>query len=327
MSENKLKVVITDLGYLSYEPERNELAELDVDLVLAECSTEDEVAEICKDADGVIVRLATVGEKAIAAMEKCKVISRYGVGYDNVNVKAATESNIIVAHVRNYCNEDVSDHAFALLMACVRKVSHRDRQVRSGMWDIGAKDPVFRIKGKTLGLIGYGGISRTLHKKFSGFDLGEVLVSDPFVSVEEIEKSGARKVEISEIIEKADFISIHAPLTKETHHLIGEAELKAMKSTAILINTSRGPLVDNKALYNALKNGEINSAGLDVHEIEPPAKDYNLFELDNVILTDHCGWYTEESQGELQRTAAKNVTLVLKGKNPLYCVNPEVLKK
>jgi D-3-phosphoglycerate dehydrogenase len=323
MSKNKFKVVITDLGYQSYDLEKKELAGLDVNLILAECSNEDEVSEICKDADGVIVRMAPVGEKAINAMEKCKVISRYGVGVDNVNVKSATNKNIIVAHVRNYCNEDVSDHAFALLMACIRKVSHRDRQVRSGMWDIGAKNPVYRVKGKTLGLIGYGGISRTLHRKFSGFDLGEVLVFDPFVSAEEIRKYGARKVEVSEIIEKADFISIHAPLTKETFHMIGESELKAMKSTAILVNTSRGPLVDSKALYNALKTGEINSAGLDVHEVEPPLKDYNLFELDNVILTDHCGWYTEESQGELQRTAAKNVALVLKGENPLYCVNPK----
>jgi len=326
MSEGKPKVVVTDLGYASYDPERAELASVEAELLLAECSTEQEVAEACKDADGVITRLAPVTARAIEGMDNCRVIARYGVGVDNVDVPAATAKGIVVANVRDYCNEDVSDHALALLLACVRKISVRDRQVRAGMWDIGAKDPVWRIAGKTLGLVGYGAIARTLHRKVSGFGLAEVLAYDPFISAEEMAKTGATKVELDDLFRRADFISVHAPLSDQTHHMIGREQLAMAKSTAILVNTSRGPLVDPDALYEALTSGRINSAGLDVHEPEPPEASSRFFKLDNVILTDHAGWYSQESQLALQRSTARNVALVLAGKRPLFCVNPEVLK-
>ncbi len=322
----KFKVVITDLGYASYQPEKDELSAIDAELVLAKCSTEVEVGEACADADGVITRLAPVGAAAIEKMEKCRVISRYGVGVDNVDVQAATAKKIPVANVREYCNEEVSDHALALIMACARKTSIRDRQVRAGMWDIGAKNPVYRIAGKVLGLVGYGAISRALHRKVSGFGLAEVLVYDPYVPAAEAAQNGARSVELDELLRRADYISIHAPLTDATRRMIGAEQFKAMKPTAILVNTSRGPLVDTDALYEALLRGEINSAGIDVHDPEPPKKDCKLFRLDNVVLTDHAGWYSQESQLALQQTAARNVALVLAGKPPLFCVNPEVLK-
>jgi len=323
----KFKVVITDLGYQSYQREKDEVAKVDAEVVVAECSTEQEVAQVCKDADGVITRAAPVGAYAIGQMEKCRVISRYGVGVDNVDIPAATAKGIVVANVRDYCNEEVSDHALALLLACVRRISSRDRQVRAGMWDIGAKEPIYRIAGKTLGLIGYGAIARTLHRKVKGFNLGEVLVYDPYVPAEQIAQAGAKSVELDELLKRSDYISIHAPLTDSTRHMIGEKQFEMMKPTAILVNTSRGALVDPDALYNALKNGQIASAGIDVYEPEPPQKDCKLFELDNVVLTDHAGWYSEESQLTLQQLAARNVALVLSGKEPLYCVNPEVIKK
>ena len=326
MTGEKMKVVVTDLGYASYDPEREELAGLDVELVLAECSSEDEVGEVCRDADAVITRLAPVGADAIAKMTKCRVISRYGVGVDNVDVAAATAKGIPVANVRGYCDEEVSDHALALLMSCVRRTVSRDKQVRAGMWDVGAKEPVYRVAGKVLGLVGYGAIARTLHRKVSGFRLAEVLVTDPYVAADEIEKAGAKKVELDELVRRSDLISIHAPLTEDTRHIIGTEQFKAMKPTAIVVNTSRGPLVDTEALYTALKEKRIGSAALDVHDPEPPPKDSKLFELDNIVLTDHAGWYSEESQLALQRTTAKNVALVLSGNPPLYCVNPEVLK-
>ena len=325
MSNSKLKVVITDLGYPSYQVEKDQLAGVDVELVLADCCTQAEVGQACKDADGVITRLAPVGAQAIGMMEKCRIISRYGVGVDNVDVPAATAKKIIVANVCNYCNEEVSDHALALLMACVRKISIRDRQVRAGMWDIGAKDPVYSTAEKILGLIGYGQIARTFHRKVSGLALGQVLVYDPFVPAEQIHKAGAKSVELIQLLEQSDYISIHAPLTESTHHLIGAQQFNAMKDTAILINTSRGPLVDPDALYQALKTGKINSAGIDVHDPEPPKADCKLFELDNIVLTDHAGWYSQESQLRLQGSAARNVAMVLAGKPPLFCVNPEVL--
>jgi D-3-phosphoglycerate dehydrogenase len=326
MAKKKLKVVVTDLGYASYEPEKEILAEVGAEMVLARCSTQAEVGKACADADGVITRLAPVGAEAIAKMRKCRVISRYGVGVDNVDVAAATKRGIPVANVRDYCNEDVSDHALGLLLACARRVSSRDRQVRAGKWDIGAKEPIHRIAGKVLGLIGYGAIARTLHRKVSGFGLAEVLAHDAFIPPEQIEQGGARPVGMAELLARSDFISLHVPLTESTRHLIGTEQLKAMKPTAILVNTSRGGVVDADALYHALKEGRIASAALDVHEVEPPPKDYKLFELDNVILTDHAGWYSEESQLALQRTTARNVALVLGGGRPLFCVNPEVLK-
>ncbi len=325
MSDETMKVVITDLGYLSYAPEEEELSSIDVELVKAECTTEDEVAEVCRDADGVITRLAPVTAKAIEAMEKCRVISRYGVGVDNVDVAAASKKGIAVANVRDYCSEEVSDQALALLLACARKTSIRDRQVRAGKWDIGAADPIYQIAGKILGLIGYGAIARTLQRKVSGFNLAEILVYDPFVSAGDIERTGGRKTELDELLAESDYISIHAPLTESTRHMIGAAEFEAMKPTAILVNTSRGPLVDPDALYDALYNKKINSAGIDVHEPEPPEKDSRFFELDNIVLTDHTGWYSEESQKQLQHCAARNVALMLRGEKPLYCVNPEVL--
>ncbi len=326
MGDAKLKVVVTDLGYESYEPERGEIEAIGAELVLAECSNEQEVAEACREADGVITRLAPVGPEAINAMTKCRIIARYGVGVDNVDIPAATAKGIVVANVRDYCDEDVSDQALALMMACVRKISIRDRQVRAGQWDIGSADPIWRVAGKTLGLVGFGVISRTLHRKVSGFNLAEVLVYDPFVSDEVVAKAGARKVELNELMEKSDYISIHAPLTDETRHMIGAAQLALAKKTAIIVNTSRGPLIDPDALFDALTTGKINSAGLDVHEPEPPEANSRWFGVDNVILTDHTGWYSEESQLTLQTSAAKNVALVLSGNKPLFCVNPEVLE-
>jgi len=323
----EFKVVITDLGYATYEPEREQLATAGkIELVLAECVTEADVAGACKDADGVITRLAPVGPDAINAMEKCRVIARYGVGVDNVDIPAATAKGIPVCNVRAYCNEDVSDHALALLMSCVRRTASRDKQVRAGEWDIGSKEPVYRVAGKTLGLVGYGGIPRVLHRKVSGFGLKEVLIFDPYVSDDDAKAAGVRKVSLDELCTESDFISVHAPLNDETRHMIGPDQFGKMKKTAILINTSRGPVVHPLALLEALKHGYIASAGIDVYDPEPPPKDSPLFELPNVVLTDHTGWYSEESQLELQTSAAKNVALVLSGQPPLFCVNPGVLK-
>lgn len=321
------KVVVSDLGYATYDPEREQLAAAgDVELVLAECETEADVAEACKDADGVITRLAPVGADAIGAMENCQVIARYGVGVDNVDIDAATAKGIPVCNVRGYCNEDVSDHALALLLSCVRRTVSRDRQVRAGEWDIGSAEPVYRIAGKTLGLVGYGAIPRVLRRKVSGFGLKEILIFDPYVSDEDAAEAGVRKVALGELCREADLISIHAPLTDETRGMIGAEQFAAMKPTAIVVNTSRGPVVDTDALVDALKTGKIMSAGVDVYDPEPPPSDSPLFDLPNIALTDHTGWYSEESQLELQQSAAKNVALVLSGKEPLFCVNPETLE-
>ena len=317
------KVVLLEDRYATHAYEKKVLQEIDAEVIEAgHTETEEEVIELCHDADGITVNLAAISAKVIQGLEKCRVIARYGVGYDNVDVAAADAKGIKVVNVPDYCDEDVSDHAMALFMGCVRKIAVRDRQVRAGRWNVGRSNPMYRIKGKTFGLVGYGKIPQTLHRKLKGFDLGRVLVVDPFIPQAVVVENGAELVDLDTLIRESDFISVHAPLTEKTHGMFGEDQFKTMKDTAILINTARGPIVDPDALYQALKNGWINSAGIDVHTQEPLPKDFRLFELDNVILTDHTGWYSEESQIELQTKCARNLASVLKGEDCYAIVNP-----
>ena len=319
----KFKVVLLEDRYETHDHEKRVLREIDAEVIEAgHTETEDEVIDICRDADGITVNLAEITARVIQGLEKCRVIARYGVGYDNVDIAAASAKSIKVVNVPDYCDEDVSDHAMALFLGCVRKVSIRDRQVRAGQWDIGRSDPVYRVKGKTFGLVGYGRIPQTLHRKLKGFDLGRVLVADPFISEALVAGNGAELVDFDTLVKESDFISIHAPLTDKTYGMFAEEQFSAMKDTAILINTARGPIVDPEALYQALKNRWINSAGIDVHTQEPLPKDSKFFELDNVILTDHTGFYSEESQIELQTNCARNLATVLKGENCDAVVNP-----
>ena len=323
-----MKVVILEDRYANHDPEKSVFAKLDAEVVEAGgVSGKEEILKLCKDADGITVNLAPLTAEIIQGLDKCKVIARYGVGFDSVDAAACTKKGIRLVNVPDYCMEDVSDQAFALFMGCVRKVALRDRQVRAGMWNIGRQDPMYRIKGKTFGLAGYGNIPRTLHRKLKGFNLGRVLVFDPFVPVDAVKQTGAEPVDFDTLVKESDFISCHVPLNDKTRHLFNAQAFAKMKKTAIFINTSRGGLVDTAALFNALKNKVINCAGLDVHEQEPVPKDYSLFQLDNVILSDHAGWYSEESQIELQTKAAQAVVDVLQGKMPKSVGNKEVLTK
>jgi len=203
----------------------------------------------------------------------------------------------------------------------VRMLSWRDRRIRQGEWNLQPPGDVLRIKGKTLGLVGYGDIGQAVHRKLSGFQLGRVLVCDPFVSSDRIRSSGGTPCALEDLIGEADFISLHAPLTSQTLGLIAENEISRMKSTAILINTARGKLVDEKALVQALQNKCICAAGLDVLACEPPQPDNLLLTLDNVVLSDHAAWYSKASLGELKRKAAQNVVAVLKGERPDCAIN------
>ena len=321
-----LKVVVVDLGYENYEPEREELAKIGATLILRDCKTEDDLLDAVADADGLLVRQAEISARVIAAAKRCKVIGRYGVGVDNVDLQAATEKGIMVVNVPDYCQEEVSDHALALLFACARRVVSRDRRVRAGEWDVGAREPVFRMRGKTLGLLGLGSIARTLARKVSGFGL-RLIAFDPFVDADAARELGVELVDLERLFREADYLSIHAPLTDDTRHIVNEERLKAMKPTAIVVNTSRGPLIDETALVRALREGWIASAGLDVYEKEPPPADSPLRELPNVVLTDHAAWYSEEAVVELQRKAAAEVARVLTGQPPRNLVNKEVLQR
>ena len=318
---NGFAVVVTDDRFGSYKEEEAVLREAGARLTIRNLQGETEGIEALRKADAVLVNLYPLSGRIIERMESCRVISRYGVGYDNVDVEAATRRGIWVARVPDYCLEDVSDHALALLLGCIRKIAYKDRKVREGRWDLQKDQPCYRIQGKVLGLIGYGGIARTLHRKVSGFGLSKVLAFDPLIDPALIRAGGGVPVDMDTLLRESDYISIHVPLLPLTRNLIGEKELSRMKRGAILINTSRGPVVDEKALIAVLRGARVAGAGLDVFEQEPIDPDSPLKRLESVILSDHSGWYSEESIIELKTKAARNIAEVLKGGRPLYPVN------
>jgi D-3-phosphoglycerate dehydrogenase len=315
------KVVVTDDRHGDFSVEKEVLDAIGAEVSVCNCDTKEEVIRECRDADGILLNLSPMPAEVIEKLERCKIIARYGVGYDNVDVPACTKKGIYVANVPDYCAEEVSDQALALLMACVRKVVHSDTQIRQGKWNIAKEMKIHRIEGKTFALLGFGMISKAFLRKIKGFNPGRILVFDPFVDAETIASYGAVKVEWEDALSEADYISVHIPLNAHTKGMIDEKAFAFMKPSAILINTSRGAVIDEKAMIKALSSKTINCAGLDVFETEPIQSDNKLRELDNCVLTDHVGWYSVESIIELKRKAAENVRDVLKCGKPKYPVN------
>lgn len=323
MSNGKPRIVVTDCDHPTVEIEKEILSEIDPEFILTQCNTEDEVIEVAKDANGIINQYAPITRRVIESLKRCKVIARYGVGVDNIDVEAATEHKIIVANVPDYCIDEVSTHALALILACARGITLLNSKIKEKRWDFTLAKPLFRTQGKILGLFGLGKIARAVAQKASGFDF-RIIAYDPYVPKVD---GGIRLVEFSQLLSDSDFVSLHAPLTDETRHSFGENELKKMKKTAYLINTSRGPIVDEKALYQALKNRWIAGAALDVMEKEPPDWNSSLLQLDNLIITPHISFYSEESYVELKTKVAQAVLSVLKGELPRAIVNPQAIKR
>ena len=323
MSNRRPKIVITDCDHPSVEIERAILNEIDPEFILAHCTTEDEVIETARDADGIINQYAPITRRVIESLKRCKVIARYGVGVDNIDVEAATEYGIIVANVPDYCVDEVSTHTMALILACARGITLLDRKIRDKKWDFTLAKPLFRTQGKTLGLFGLGRIARMVAQKASGFGF-KIIAYDPYVSKVD---DGIELVGFSKLLSDSDFISIHAPLTNKTRRFFGESELKTMKKTAYLINTSRGPIIDERNLYVALKERWIAGAALDVMEKEPPDWENLLPKLDNLIITPHISFYSEESYVELKTKVAESVRSVLQGELPRAMVNPQAVNR
>lgn len=317
----KYKIVMTDDRHKTYEEETKVLTDIGAELIIANCATYQEVIDVCKDADGIMVNLAPMPAEVIRELNRCKIISRYGVGYDNVDAPACTQKGIYLANVPDYCAEEVSDHALALLMACVRKVARRDAQVRAGQWNVGRADPIYRMSGKTFAFLGFGLIGRCLFRKIKGFGFSKILIYDPYVDAETIRLMGAVKADWDQAIKNADYISVHMPLNDKTRGIINASTFNMMKPTAIIVNTSRGAVVEEGALIEALINGRINSAGLDVYSKEPLDNNSPLKKIENCVLTDHVGWYSEEAMSELKRKVAENVKDVLLSGKPKYPVN------
>jgi D-3-phosphoglycerate dehydrogenase len=262
----------------------------------------------------------------IAELHACRVIARYGTGVDIVDVDAATSHDILVTNVPNdWCENEVADHAMALLLAVARKITVYDRATRAGTWHWQSGAPIHRLRGSLLGLLSFGAIARAIAARAVGFGM-RIAAHDPFLSNEEITAAGVEGVSFDELVTESDCLVIQAPLTPDTHHLFDETQLRRMKPTAILINTARGPIVDDRALHRALSEGWIAGAGLDDIE-EEPAKvrdwrpDNPLFGLDNVVITPHAAYYSEEAIGFVRRFAAEEVVRVLTGQPPLSPVN------
>ena len=319
-------VAVTDHVFADLEPTERALARLGADVRLAEAKTPEAILAVAREADGMIVCYADVTAGIIEELEKCQVIARTGIGVDNVDVDAATRAGIVVTNVREYCDDEVSDHAMALLLALVRKIPFLNEKVRGGTWGAGSAKPIHRIRGKVLGLVGFGNIPRQVAVKAHGFGM-EVQASDPYVDADTFASHGVRGVDLDELLSTSDYISVHAPLTEETHNMFNANAFSRMKRGAFLVNTARGPLVDVEALVDALDAGQIAGAGLDVLPEEPTVADLRLLGRDDVLVTPHVGFYSEDSMIDLQAKAAEQVALVLSGEDPLYPVNAEALGK
>lgn len=314
------KVVIIDCDHGSIEEERAVLSQLEADVDFAQISGEEAILARCRDADGIILQYAPLSRKMLEALPRCKVLSRYGVGVDTIDVEAATDLGIIVANVPDYCMEEVSDHTLALFLSLVRKVISLERSIRSGTWDFRIAVPIHRLKGMTYGIVGCGRIGREVAKRVGAFGL-RVIGYDPYIS----EVEGIELVSFEKLLAQSDFISIHCSLTESTHHLLGRDQFRKMERKPIVLNVSRGAVVDEEALIEALEREWISGAGLDVLETEPPDAKNPLLKRDNVILTPHIAYYSEESKSEMKRRTAENVFNVLTGKLPRSVVNKDVV--
>lgn len=315
----RFQIVIINANYPNYEAEKEELSSFPVEITHINTSWNfEDIIPAVRNADAVLVRETPLNANVIESMECCKVIVRYGVGVDNIDLSAARDKKIYVANVPDYGSEEVADHAVALMFAVARRVVTRDRDVRKGRWNVGEQEPIYSFAGKTLGIVGFGRIGQTFYRKVSGLGFGRILVSDPYP---QNVKGTIEKVDLETLCQESDIISLHAPLTKENYHLIDSGKLSLMKPNTVLINTSRGGLIDEKALTEALKQNQIFGAGIDVFETEPPSLEDPLFTLDNVVVTDHTGWYSRESLQDLQNKAAREVARVLLGDTPKHWVN------
>jgi D-3-phosphoglycerate dehydrogenase len=319
-------VLIADYDFDDVDIERGIIEGAGFALVAAQCKNEDEVIARGRDADGVLTQYAPVGRKAIDAFTRCRVIARYGTGVDIVDVDAATRRGIQVTNAPSeWCADEVADHAVALWLAAARKICHYDRETRTGIWQWQSGAPIGRLRGRVFGLLSFGSIASSIADKVQAFGV-EVWAHDPFKPDEELLGCGVRPVSLDKLVEGSDYLIIQSPLTRDTHHLFDEAMLKRMKRSAILVNTARGPIVEDAALFRALKEGWIAGAALDDIEEEPAkVRDWKatnpLFTLDNVIITPHAAYYSEESIHQVRQIAAEEVVRVLTGLQPISPVN------
>jgi len=320
---NKI-VAVTDSVFPNLNAAAEVVSKVGGELRLAKAPTPEGILEVARDADAILCTYAKVTTAVVEQLTRCRIISRFGIGVDNVDIAMATSKGIVVTKVPDYCIDEVSDHAMALLLAIVRKIPFSNSEVQEGRWAMPTVVPIHRLRGTILGLVGFGRIPQLVAPKAQAFGI-KVIAFDPFVPQEVFAKAGVSSVSFDELVKTADYISLHCPLTPETNHLFNAEVFGKMKPGAYLVNTGRGPLIDEAALAQALDKGQLAGAALDVVEKEPPVGSPVLGRK-NVILTPHTAFYSDESLLELQVKAAEEVVRVLSGQAPKNPVNPEVLK-
>jgi D-3-phosphoglycerate dehydrogenase len=319
------KVVLTDYVWESLDVERTTLAGL-ASLVALRTKTPEEFLPEAEDCDALLNTYAgPITAAVIARMPRCRIIARYGIGVDTIDLDAATAAGIIVTNNPTYCIEEVAEHTMALLLACARKVPVYDRLVRQGRWELPPGKPIFRLAGRTLGLVGFGNIGRAVAERAAAFGM-RVLYCDPLVREGQFPVPG-RKAELLEMLREADFVSVHPPLVPETRGMMNDETFAHMKPTAFLVNCARGPIVDTAALVRALDAGRIAGCALDTTDPEPLPDPHPLRGRDNVLITPHAAWYSEQALVGLQAGAPGEVRRVLTGQWPVNVVNRAVRGK
>ena len=333
--------VVDVLGFSAVVDYQEMCRQAGVEIELAQhfCSleaTEDEIIAAARDADAVIAQASyqPFSRRVLSHLNNCKFIISVGIGYDKLDVDAATEFAILAANVPDFCLEEVSDHTMALILACTRRVVQLSNIVKTVGWKVDP-DPyigseiwpkMWRLRGKTLGLIGFGRIPQTLLPKAKGFGL-RIVVYDPYVPEDIFRQAGVEQMDLDELLAESDIVSVHTPLTAETTHLLGLEQLKKMKPTACLINTARGPIVDHEALYTALSQGYISAAAEDVTEPGPIPSDSPLLGLDNFIVTAHSAHAFSSSSPGLSQRPGEEIIRVVKGEWPVGLINRQVKEK
>jgi D-3-phosphoglycerate dehydrogenase len=319
------KVVLTDYVWDSLDVERRTLEGL-ARLVALQTKRPEEFLAEAADCEALLNTYAgPITAEVMARMPRCRIIARYGIGVDTIDLQAATEAGIIVTNNPTYCIEEVAEHTMALLLASARKVAFYDRLVRQGRWELPPGKPMFRLAGRTLGLVGFGNIARAVAARAAAFGM-RILYYDPFVPAGQPPVPGDPR-ELPALLGESDFVSVHPPLNAETRGMIGDAAFARMKPTAVLINCARGPIVDTAALVRALDAGRIAGCALDTTDPEPLPDPHPLRGRDNVIITPHAAWYSEQAMAGLQAGAPQEVRRVLTGQWPIHVVNPAVKGK
>jgi D-3-phosphoglycerate dehydrogenase len=317
-------IAVTDSPFPNLDSARATVAKIGGEIVQAKSGTPEAILEVARNADAILTTYAKVTTEVVSALTQCKIIARFGIGVDNVDIDMATKKGIVVTKVPDYCIDEVSDHAMALLLSIVRKIPYSNKLVQGGRWEMPAVVPIARLRGRTLGLVGFGRIPQLVAPKAQAFGIN-VVTYDPFVPKDVLAKANVKHVEFEELLKISDYVSLHCPLMPETKHIMNAKTFAMMKAGSYIVNTGRGPLIDEAALAVALDKGQLAGAALDVVEKEPPT-DSPIMGRDNVIITPHTAFYSEEALLDLQTKAAEEVVRVLSGQAPKNPVNPDALK-